>query len=411
MDIQEFTISKMGQLGEGVAGDDPRKPVFIPYALPGETIRVEMDGERPQIVDILKPSVERITPFCPHFGTCGACAIQHWTDEPYRTWKRDLIVTALSFGQLHPPVDDLIDAHGEGRRRALMHIRFIHGKPVAGFMEPRSHRVVNLDRCPILVPELDGCADIARGLAAPLMNLRKPLSIQFTSTLSGLDVDIRGPGKISFDTRMTLTDLATTLDLARLSIHGDIIIERRQPTLRFGKVPVSIPPGGFTQATAKGEEILAKLILTGIGNAKKVADLFCGAGPFALLLAEQVSVYAADSEPAGIEALKRGINLVQGLKPVTAEARDLFRRPLLAHELNSFEAVVFDPPRAGAEAQAIEMAGSKLRRVVAVSCNAASFARDAGILVAGGFALEKVTPVDQFKHSPHIEMVGIFTRS
>jgi 23S rRNA (uracil1939-C5)-methyltransferase len=404
MTHQDYIITKMGQLGEGVAlTDDPRKPTFVPYALPDETVRVEEGGERLRITQILTKSADRIEPFCP-------CSVQHWQDAPYKAWKRDLIVNALSFEQLHPVIHDMIDAHGIGRRRALLHVRFIDHKPVAGFMEPKSHRVVNFDTCPILVPDLHNCTDIAKDLAKPLMSLRKPLSIQFTSTLSGLDVDIRGPGKIDFNARMNLTDLAAKWDLARLSIHGDIVLERRQPVLKFGKTPVCIPPGGFTQATTLGEETLAKLVQEAVGKATKIADLFCGAGPFALRLAEHASVYASDCDPASIDALKRGFNGVQGLKQVTAEARDLFKRPLLAHELNAFDVIVLDPPRAGAEAQMREIATSKVTKVVSVSCNTASFARDAGILAAAGFNLQNVTPVDQFKHSAHVEMVGVLVR-
>ncbi len=411
MTIQDLTITKMGQLGEGVAlTDDVRKPIFVPYALPGETVRVEAGTERLRITQILKENAERVTPFCPYFTKCGGCSVQHWSEAPYKAWKRELVVNALSFEDLQPVIHETVDAHGEGRRRALLHVRFVDSKPVAGFMEPKSHRVVNFDTCPILVPELKNCSLLAKTLAFPLMNLRKPLSIQFTSTMLGLDVDIRGPGKIDFNIRMSLTDLAIQHDLARLSIHGDIVLERRQPMLNFGRVPVCIPPGGFTQATTLGEETLSRLVLDHVKGARKIADLFCGAGPFALRMAEQASIYAADCDPASIESLKRGFNLAQGLKQITAEARDLFRRPLLAHELNAFDVVVLDPPRAGAEAQMREIAGSKVNKVVSVSCNAASFARDAGILTAAGFKLQNVTPVDQFKYSAHVEMVGLLVR-
>ncbi len=411
MTVQDLTIAKMGQLGEGVAlTDDVRKPIFVPYALPDETVRVKAGSERLLITDILKASADRIAPFCPYFTKCGGCSVQHWLDAPYKAWKRELVINALSFENLHPVVHETVDAHGAGRRRALLHVRFIDNKPVAGFMEPKSHRVVNFDTCPILVSELKNCSSLAKALALPLMNLRKPLSIQFTATVSGLDVDIRGPGKIDFNARMSLTDLATQFDLARLSIHGDIVLERRQPVLNFGRVPVCIPPGGFTQATTLGEETLAGLVLAHVKGARKIADLFCGAGPFALRMAEQASIYAADCDPASIESLKRGHNLVQGLKQVSAEARDLFRRPLLAHELNAFDVIVLDPPRAGAEAQMREIATSKVTKVVSASCSAASFARDVGILCAAGFKLDSVTPVDQFKYSAHVEMVGVLVR-
>ncbi len=414
LNTTEISIEKMGQLGEGVYFDaddtERRHPVFVPYTLPGERVLVEREGARAKPLEILIPSQERIAPLCKYFGTCGGCAVQHWQEDKYRAWKRGLIATALSFENIETQIDEMIDAHGEGRRRVNFHVRFVEGQPLAGFMIARTHRLVNLDTCPILVPELAASPEYARQIAKPMMRLRKPLDMQFTATRSGLDVDIRGAGKIDFEMRMALTDLANSFDLARLSIHGETLLERRIPVLQFGRVNVPIPAGGFAQATVLGEETLAKLVQDEVGDAKRVADLFCGAGPFALRLAEKANVYAADSYAAGIQSLRRGANLVQGLKQIEAEDRDLFRRPLITAELKRFEAVVFDPPRAGAEAQAHQLAASIVPVVVAVSCNVASFSRDAAILVAGGYRLEKVTPVDQFRHSTHLEMVGVFRR-
>ena len=206
-------------------------------------------------------------------------------------------------------------------------------------------------------------------------------------------------------------ELAGRLDLARLSIHGDVVVERRRPPLAIGRAEVTPPPGAFLQATALGEAELARLVAEGVAGAKRVADLFCGVGPFALRLAEASEVYAADTEKPAVEALAAAARMASGLKRVTAEARDLFRRPLTAAELAKFDAVVFDPPRAGAEAQARTLAASKVRRVVAVSCSAATLARDAAILIAGGYRLGSVTPVDQFRHSAHVEAVARFSRS
>lgn len=409
MSDDQLIIEKMGQLAEGVATVDG-KPVFVPYALPGEVVAVRRNGPRVEITRIETASPERATPFCSYFGRCGGCATQHWQGEPYRAWKRGLVVTALSFEGLAPPIDDLIDAHGAGRRRAKFHIRFVGGKAAAGFMAGKTHDLIDIESCPILVPALGEATVIAREIGDALRRVRKPLSVQFTATRSGIDADITGAGAIDFETRLHLTELAARRDLARLSLHGDIVVERRQPVLRFGKVDVAIPPGGFTQATASGEDTLAALVAEGVGDAKAVADLFCGAGPFAVRLAERASVHAVDSEAAGVAALKRAANLIQGMKPVTTELRDLFRRPLLPAELKRYHAVVFDPPRAGAEAQARELAQSSVGTIVAVSCNAATFARDAGILSRGGYRLERVTPVDQFKWSPHLELVAVFRR-
>jgi len=411
---QTARIATMGQLGEGVtkvAG----QPVFVPFALPGEEVSLLIEGERARLQQVLTPSAERRQPFCRHFGRCGGCALQHWEEEAYRAWKRQLLVTALSYAGLDPAVAPIIDAHGEGRRRVTLHVRFqggkgVQGKVLAGFMMARSHEVIDLDQCPILVPMLDPAPEIARQLGTLLGSIRKPLDVQLTATEAGIDADLRGSGRIEPAMRIALGDAAIRLNLARLTLHGEIIVEQRSPVIRFGSARVTPPAGGFLQATLLGEEILSRLVLDGVGGAKSIADLFSGVGPFALRLAAQASVLAADSSEPSIAALKRGHSSVQGLKPVRADARDLFRRPLLSSELKGVDAVVLDPPRAGAQAQMRELAGSTIATIVSVSCNPASFARDAAILVAGGYRLCMVTPVDQFKFSAHLECVGVFRR-
>jgi 23S rRNA (uracil1939-C5)-methyltransferase len=230
-----------------------------------------------------------------------------------------------------------------------------------------------------------------------------------TATDAGLDVDLRGSGPLSPQRTAALARLAETHRLARLTRHGELVTQRAAPTLRIGNANVMLPPGSFLQATAAGEAVLARLVGEHVGGAKLVADLFCGVGPFALRLAEHVRVYAADGDAAAIAALKQAAP-APGLKPVETEARDLFRRPLVPAELKRFAAAVFDPPRQGAEAQARQLAGSKVPLVVAVSCNVATFARDARILADGGYRLIAVTPVDQFRYSAHVEIVARFER-
>jgi len=252
-------------------------------------------------------------------------------------------------------------------------------------------------------------APSAWALAEALGAMKKPLDIQVTATDGGMDVDVRGSGPMPPQRATALARLAATHRLARLTRHGELIAQRAAPTVRMGKAQVVLPPGSFLQATAVGESVLAGLVSEHVGKAKTVADLFCGVGPFALRLAERARVYAADGDAAAIAALRQAAP-APGLKPVEAEARDLFRRPLGPAQLERFDAVVFDPPRQGAEAQARELAASRVERVVAVSCNAATFARDARILVDGGYRLTEVTPVDQFRHSAHMEMVAKFER-
>jgi 23S rRNA (uracil1939-C5)-methyltransferase len=269
---------------------------------------------------------------------------------------------------------------------------------------------VAIDRCPVLAPSLNGAIEAAWEIAEAVAPLRKPLDIQFTASDAGLDVDIRGSGPLPPSRTASLARVAEKRDLARLTRHGELIVQRRIPTLRIGRASVPLPPGVFLQATAQAEEELAKLVAAHVGNAKSIADLFAGVGPFALRLAERARVKAVDSSEAAITALRRGAATASGLKPVDAEVRDLFRRPYLTPELQRFDAVVFDPPRQGAEAQARMLAESAVPTVVAVSCNPATFARDAAILLGGGYRLTGVTPVDQVRYAAHIELVALFEK-
>jgi 23S rRNA (uracil1939-C5)-methyltransferase len=198
--------------------------------------------------------------------------------------------------------------------------------------------------------------------------------------------------------------------LARLTRHGELVLMRDPPVVAISTAQVTLPPGSFLQATAAGEEALAALVLDHCKRAKHVADLFCGVGPFALRLAAKSRVAAFDSDAGSVAALQKAATSTSGLKPVKAEARDLFRRPLVPQELRDYDTVVFDPPRQGAQAQVTQLAASKVVTVVAVSCNVTTFARDAKILIDGGYRIEDVTPVDQFRHTPHVELVARFSR-
>jgi 23S rRNA (uracil1939-C5)-methyltransferase len=307
-------------------------------------------------------------------------------------------------------VGPLIDAHGEGRRRATFHARFVDGHEQVGFMRARAHDIVAVDACPLFAPGLAGAIAAANALAAAVRGISKPLDIQATATLGGLDFDLRGSGPPDELTRRKLTAAAETLDLARLSVHGATVIERRPPEIRFGDVLAVPPAGGFLQATAAGEQALADGAAKALAGAKRVADLFCGAGAFALRLAHDHEVFAVDSDAAAVAALQRAAGAATGLRAVRAESRDLFRRPLAGAELARFDAVLFDPPRAGAEAQARGLAAAGPPLVVAISCNADSFARDARILIAGGYEIGPVAALDQFRFSPHVELLAAFRR-
>lgn len=410
---ERLTIARLGARGEGVA-DTPDGPVFVPFTLPGESVDVAAWPGHPDrriAIRIEGESPERIAPICSHFGVCGGCMLQHWQTTRYRDWKRASVATAFAHAGLEATLDPLIDAHGEGRRRAVLHAR--RGQRdvlTVGFAALRAHHIVAIDRCPIFAPALDGALSAGWAIAEVLTELRKPLDIQVTATQGGLDIDLRGSGPLTAQTTAALAHVAGQHRLARLTRHGEIVALRTAPTIAIGRAVIVLPPGAFLQPTAAGEAALATLVLGHCEEASTVADLFAGVGPFALRLAERARVTAIDSDADAIAALKRAAEMTQGLKPVTAEARDLFRRPLLASELNRFDAVVFDPPRQGAQAQARELAASKVPLVVAVSCNPATFGRDARLLTDAGYRLRRVTPLDQFRYSPHVEIVARLER-
>jgi len=410
---EQLTIQRLGHRGDGIA-ETAVGPVYVPYTLPGEVVTVEPVAGHPDrrhLVHVDKPSHERATPVCKHFGQCGGCAVQHWSLAEYHLWKRSLVVEALEHVGLIAPVEPLIDAHGQGRRRATLHARRgTHDLLEVGFTAPRAHHIIAIDRCPILSPGLDGAVQAAWAIAEILKPTSKPLDIHVTATDSGMDVDVRGSGPLSSGRTTTLARLTEAHKLARLTRHGELVAQGAQPTLKVGRAHVPLPPGAFLQATAEGEAALARLVIGHVGAAKRVADLFAGIGTFALRLAENARVSAADNDASAIKALERAAATTSGLKPVEAIARDLFRRPFMAAELKAFDAVVFDPPRQGAEAQARELAKSKVAIVVAVSCDATTFARDAALLVDGGYKLASITPVDQFRYSAHVELVAKFER-
>lgn len=395
----ETTITALGQRGEGITDVNGHR-VFVPFTLPGERVGVDTEGERGHLVELLQPGPDRIAPFCPYFGTCGGCALQHAGPATYSTFKRGLVEIALSHAGIDAPVEPLVDARGTGRRRTTLHVRK-HG---AGYARARTHDILAIDTCPILVPALQKAAP---RLAAALHPIIGDGDVAVTATDTGLDLAIASQRKPRPD---AISAFAQTHKLARLAFNGETLYMARPPAVKMGRGLVELPVASFLQATQQAEETLAQRVLAAVGSAKSVADLFCGVGPFALRLAETARVYAADSDKPATAALARAVNFTKGLKPVTTLARDLFRDPLAPIELQPFDAVVFDPPRAGAEAQARELARSKVKTVVAVSCEPKTFARDAAILIAGGYHLESVTPVDQFAWSAHVEVVGVFRR-
>jgi 23S rRNA (uracil1939-C5)-methyltransferase len=411
--VERLLIDHVGHRGDGVSISSGGT-LYVPYTLGGETVEtaaISGQPERRKLLAVDTSSPERIVPFCPHFGVCGGCAIQHWQPDAYQAWKRNIVVETLRAAKLDCEVAPLVDAHGAGRRRATFHARMGTREILkVGFSAAGSHDIIPIDRCPILDPGLKGALEAAWALAEALKPTGKPLDIQATATINGLDIDIRGSGPLAPSRIAALSRLTEQHRLARLTRHGELVLMRNAPEIMIGAARVTLPPGSFLQATVAGEETLAALVAERTGKARHIADLFCGVGPFALRLASRARITALDSDAGAVAALQKAAGATPGLKPVKAAMRDLFRRPLMPQELREFDAVVFDPPRQGAEAQTRQLAASQVPVVVAVSCNVSTFARDIRMLIDGGYKLETVVPVDQFRHTPHVELVAKLVR-
>ncbi|HZZ32249.1 MAG TPA: RNA methyltransferase [Phenylobacterium sp.] len=391
-------------------------PAFVPFTLPGERVLAMGVGERRELVEVLEASAERIAPACPHFGICGGCALQHWDHAPYLAWKVERLAGTLARQQIDTEILPPFAAQPGTRRRVALHAR--RGSRDAaklGYKSRKSWDLVDIEVCPISDPAIAAALPALKRLAAPLFEHPKSApTLHITATASGLDIDISGverkSGGLSADARVQLADRAAQADVARVTIDGEVAYQARSPQVRLGPATVALPPGAFLQATAQAEAAMADFVGEQAAGAARIADLFCGVGTFTFRLAKIAPVHAADVAPEAIRALSAAMASAPGLHGVVAETRDLVRRPVLAEELKKTDLAVFDPPRAGAAEQTAELARSAVARVIAVSCNPATFARDGRALIDAGFTLDRVLPVDQFLWSPHIELVGVFSR-
>ena len=394
-------IDRLGSKGDGI-GSVGDANVYVTKVLAGETVEV-VQGKLKRIVE---PSSERIVAFCKYFDHCGGCKFQHWQHAPYAEWKRGLVVDALKSKGIVAQVEPLIDAHGAGRRRVSLHVRQIGGEWVAGFMEAKSHDLVAIDVCPVLVPQLADATALAASFGPSLGNC----DVMITVADNGLDVAVKAEREAANKHIAQFRMIMEKFKIMRLALNDEVVAQLTTPTIAIGPAHLQLPVNSFLQATAAGEDELVRLAKTHLSKAKKILDLFCGVGPFTFRLAEIAKVHGIDSDKNAVASLLQATRFVQGLKPITVQARDLFDNPLVAEELNEFDSVIFDPPRVGAEEQCKQLAKSKVQRIVAMAGDVQSFARDAAILIKGGFKIGQVTPVDQFKYSAHVEIVASFTR-
>lgn len=412
---ETLTITRVGGQGDGIA-ETPVGPVFAPLTLPGETVRAEVRDGRAEAVEIVTASPDRVAPISPHYGDCGGCSLQHWASAPYLDWKREQVRLALGREGIEAEIEPAVAVPPGTRRRLALHARRApDGRVILGFKARKSWRLIEIRVCPVADPRLVAAIPaLTRVAEAFLEHPKSAPTLHVTWTLTGLDVDVTGverrSGGLSRDAQMRAIEAATAADLARLSQAGDTLVMSRQPLVAFGPATVPLPAGGFLQAVPEAEAAMVARAVEAVRGAKKIADLFCGAGTFTFPLATAAPVLAADASAAGIAALKAGVGTAKGLKPITAEARDLFRRPLAPYDLRGCDAVVLDPPRAGAREQTAQLPGTKAHTVAYVSCNPVTFARDARLLIDAGFRLERATPVDQFLWSAHVELVAVFRR-
>jgi 23S rRNA (uracil1939-C5)-methyltransferase len=403
-------ITALASQGDGVAEHEGRK-VFVPLTLPGETVTAEVSGDRARVIEIMAPAPDRSPPQCPHYGECGGCNLQHVPEGQYLELKRQQVIAALSFQKIDAPVDPVIAVPPRTRRRAVFAAHRTGSGIAIGFHGRRSHTIIPITNCAVITPGLQVLLPKLERLAQLAAPPKDALTITATETATGFDVALTGlPKGFPADTRVKLSQLAGDLNLARLTLNGEIAMERTAPTLRAGAAYLTPPPGGFLQACEPSEAAMLSLVQEAVGNSRKIVDLFAGSGTFSLPLASTATVHAVESDEAALAALDRAAKKTQGLKPVTVEKRDLFRQPLTFEDLKRFDAAVIDPPRAGAEDQSRQIARAALKRVAMVSCNALTFARDLRLLLDGGYKVKRITPIDQFLWSPHIEIVAQLQR-
>ncbi|MGC1427503.1 MAG: class I SAM-dependent RNA methyltransferase [Albidovulum sp.] len=402
----KMIIERLGHLGDGIAAG----PLFVPMVLPGEEIEGDVEGDRITNTRITRPSPDRVSAPCAHYKSCGGCNLMHASDSFVADWKMDVIRTALAAQGLTATFRPVITSAPQSRRRATFGARRTKKGALVGFHGRASDTLVEVPGCKLLHPDLIAILPHLSELTILGASRKAVLTIAVTQSEGGIDLAANGGKELDQSLFSSLAEFAERVDLARLAWNGEVVMTRRPASQRFGRANVVPPSGSFLQATADGETALVDTVREAVGSAKRIVDLFAGSGTFAIPLSEQAEVHAVESEAAMLVALDAGWRQAEGLHRISTETRDLFRRPLLPDEFKKVSAVVIDPPRAGAEAQMRELAAAGVPIVAAVSCNPVTFARDAKILTDAGYNIDWVQVVDQFRWSPHVELVARFSR-
>ncbi|MFV2033583.1 MAG: class I SAM-dependent RNA methyltransferase, partial [Halocynthiibacter sp.] len=379
----ERTIERLGLHGDGVAPG----PVYVSGALPGEVVRGEVSNNRIDAPKIVVPSPDRVRPPCRHAKSCGGCALQHASDGFVARWKQEVVETALAAQGLKVPVSKAQTSPPRSRRRATLSARRTKKGALVGFHARASDMIVEITDCQLLHPDILAALPALHALTLIGASRKGEIRFSVTASLAGADISAKNVKPADAEMGVVLAALAETHQLARLTWQDELIAQRAPPAQSIGAAQVVPPPGAFLQATKDGENSLLSAVTETISGATQIVDFFAGCGTFSLPAAANAEVHAVESDAAMLAALDTGWRQASGLKRITTEVRDLFRNPLLADDLRRFDAAIIDPPRAGAEAQANAIGGSGIVDVAMVSCNPASFARDARILVQGGYRL------------------------
>jgi 23S rRNA (uracil1939-C5)-methyltransferase len=408
--VRRLSILSLGAQGDGRAEENGVR-VSVPFTLAGEAVCVAGEGERLHLVEVLQASPDRCAPKCRHFGRCGGCTLQHMASAPYAAFKRDLILRALNARALKADVAETWVTPPASRRRVAFSARRAGKQVHVGLRVRKSHDLIALDECPVARPAIVAALAKLRDIAGYLLSGKDEIGLLVTETPAGLDLHVTGLSKETKSmARAEAASAALRAGFARVSIEEADVLTERRPSLPAGAANLLPPPGSFLQATAEAEAEMERIVREHLKFASNVADLFSGCGTFALRLAAEASVLAAESNAGAIDALKESVRAAPGLKPVRAEVRDLFRNPYGAAELSRIDGVVLDPPRAGAAAQVAELAKSCVPRIAYVSCDAATLARDLRTLVDGGYQIRRIYPIDQFLWSAHVEAVALLER-
>ena len=403
----KLTVERLGHLGDGVA-QGPNGPVFVVGVLPGEEVEGDLTGDRLLNPRIVTPSPIRVRPPCSHAKSCGGCLMQHASDAFVADWKQHFVQGALGGQGLSAPFRPILTSPPQSRRRATLAARRTKSGALIGFHARGSDVIIPVPNCHLLHPDIVAAFPGLEALVKIGGSRTQELALTVTQSAGGMDVAVSGGKPLDGALQLDLARAVETYGFARLTWEGDIVALRSNPVQKMGLASVVPPPGAFLQATEHGEASLLAAVKEALGPQKRVVDLFAGAGTFALPLAEGAEVYALEGDAAMIAALDKAARQTPGLKKLTAEARDLFRRPLEPDEFKGVTGVVIDPPRAGAEAQMGPMAMARVPVIAMVSCNPITFARDAKTLISAGYVLDWVQVVDQFRWSAHVELVGRF---